>query len=938
VVTLSIRALSARVALMISNRLLGTKTSRNDFSAAVLTSVRLSLRVPLTVLYGLRGRKWNLGDNPERTTEGRFTTMNRANEAIDSSPSVTTQNPALAMIDKGNALEEQGRIAEAMAQYDAAVKADPRCARAHLNRGNILLADAQLDEARSAYQLAIACDAQYAAAHFNLGNLDYRAGEFEHALRSYQASVDIKPDFADAFVAMANALDSLGHSAQAVASYERALAINPNYAEAHLNLGVLAVNQRRHHDAASSLHRALEIRPDYASAHYYLGLASLGLGRSGEAIESLRTSVRIDPTMHHVHYSLGMILSNLHPNPQLEEAASSLRRATDIKPDFAQAHRNLGSVLTNLEQLGAAEASLRRALAIEPESSEILYDLVFILLLRGKSLEAVQLTLRSLEHSPTRAIKVAFANSVARTKFTVNDSQIGAMLTIAVREAWGTPGTLCRPALSLIMLNPRIARCVHLANRSWPARLPKATLFGLEGAAALAADPLLGAVLEVAPVITIEFERFLTCARHALLEIASSKQAPDSSDLAAMQFYASLARQCFINEYIFDFDDAERLAAAACRATLLELLDANAVIPPFLSLAVASYFPLHTLHGSSRLLAAEVPGPVEGVLRQQIREPLEEQALRAGIHSLTPISRGVSEDVRGQYEENPYPRWEKLPLRVQASRLNDDLRLSLPLAPFTPMPDDSAPEVLVAGCGTGSHPILVSQRFLGVRVLAIDLSLSSLSYAKRKTQELGITNIEYAQADILRLGGIERTFDVIESVGVLHHLADPFSGWRTLLSRLRPGGFMSLGFYSETARRHVVKAREFITVRGYKSTPDDIRRFRQDPALKDANAELHLLSESSDFFSMSECRDLLFHVQEHRLNLEQIESFVVEFGLKFIGFELEPGVTHRYHARFSDDPAGTNLRNWARFEVDNPDTFAAMYRFWIQQPTDATIE
>ena len=55
-------------------------------------------------------------------------------------PQMASNNSALAMIDEGNALEEQGRIAEAMARYDAAVQADPQCARAHLNRGNILLA------------------------------------------------------------------------------------------------------------------------------------------------------------------------------------------------------------------------------------------------------------------------------------------------------------------------------------------------------------------------------------------------------------------------------------------------------------------------------------------------------------------------------------------------------------------------------------------------------------------------------------------------------------------------------------------------------------------------------------------------------------------------------------------------------------------------------
>jgi 2-polyprenyl-3-methyl-5-hydroxy-6-metoxy-1,4-benzoquinol methylase len=293
---------------------------------------------------------------------------------------------------------------------------------------------------------------------------------------------------------------------------------------------------------------------------------------------------------------------------------------------------------------------------------------------------------------------------------------------------------------------------------------------------------------------------------------------------------------------------------------------------------------------------------------------------------------GVSEEVRSQYEHNPYPRWVKLPKHEQSPYFNEVLRVSLPFGPFESMADDSAPEALVAGCGTGSHSIIVAQRFRGVRVLAIDLSLSSISYAKRKTQELGITNVEYAQADILKLGDIARTFDIIESVGVLHHLADPFAGWRTLLSLLRPGGFMFLGFYSELSRKHVVKAREIIAARGYSSISDDIRRFRQDLAVGNAGVELQSLSQAQDFFSTSDCRDLLFHVQEHRLTLDQIESFLADSGLHFIGFELDRSVLHRYRARFTEDRAGTNLRNWASFEADNPDTFSAMYQFWIQKP------
>jgi tetratricopeptide (TPR) repeat protein/2-polyprenyl-3-methyl-5-hydroxy-6-metoxy-1,4-benzoquinol methylase len=765
------------------------------------------------------------------------------------------------MIDEGNGLEEQGRIPEAMARYEAAIQTDPRCARAHLNRGNILLAGGRFDEARSAYQLAIGCEPSYAAAHFNLGNLNCRSGAFELALRNYQEAIAIRPDFADAFVAIANAFDCLGRTVEAVESYERALAISPGYAEVHFNLGRLAITQ----------------------------------GRDDEAVKRLR-------------------------------------RAVEIKPDFPQAHYILGIVLSKRGDLEAAEASHRLALAIEPESEAIRYELAMILLARGMAAQALPLLMPALERAPTSLTKVAFAHCVARTDSIVNTPQMRATLEAAITEAWVRPYQLCGPALSLIMLDHRIAACVRRANASWPARPPEAAVFDAEGLIALAEDSLLHTLLEAAPVRTIEFERFLTCARHALLETASRKQAPDPSDFAALRFYAALSRQCFINEYIFDCDDREKLAAAACRTRLLALLEANAVVPPFLLLAVAAYFPLHTLRDANRLLDSDYPPPIGAVLQQQISEPFEEQALRADIKPLTPIAAGVSEDVRSQYERNPYPRWVKLPKCERALYFNGELRRSLPFGQFTPMSDDSAPEALIAGCGTGSHSIYTAQRFRGIRVLAIDLSLSSISYAERKTRELGITNIEYAQADILKLEDTARTFDIIESVGVLHHLSDPFAGWRTLLSLLRPGGFMFLGFYSELARRHVVKAREIIAARGYSSTPDDIRRFRQHLAVCNPGVELESLSQCPDFFSTSECRDLLFHVQEHRLTLSQIESFLADFGLHFIGFELDPSVAHQYRVRFPDDPSLTHLRNWASFETDNPDTFAGMYQFWIQKP------
>ena len=299
----------------------------------------------------------------------------QATAKVDESALIASRSSAVALIDEGNALEEQGRIAEAMARYDAAVKADPQCARAHLNRGNIL-ASTQFDEARRAYQLALTCDPHYGAAHFNLGNLNFRAGEFGLALRNYQAATEVKPDFADAFVAMANTLDSLGRATEAVESYERALIINPGYAEVHFNLGFTCNRRRGVMDEVKpriACARRSRIRRRVRLPAHCSGprIARSWPNRRSPRVAPAGNPHRADNAPRSLQH--GRHIAELGSNPQLEEAAFSLRRAAEIRPDFASKPTTpLGTVLSFLEQLGAAETSLRRALAIDPQSPEIL--------------------------------------------------------------------------------------------------------------------------------------------------------------------------------------------------------------------------------------------------------------------------------------------------------------------------------------------------------------------------------------------------------------------------------------------------------------------------------------------------------------------------------------------------------------------------------------
>jgi len=168
---------------------------------------------------------------------------------------------------------------------------------------------------------------------------------------------------------------------------------------------------------------------------------------------------------------------------------------------------------------------------------------------------------------------------------------------------------------------------------------------------------------------------------------------------------------------------------------------------------------------------------------------------------------------------------------------------------------------------------------------------------------------------------------------VLHHLADPWSGWRVLLSLLRPGGFMLLGLYSEMARRPVLAARTRIAQGRLGNSADDIRNIRQElMQSKDPSSYASIL-ESEDFFSLSACRDLLFHVQEHRLTLPEIASFIQSHDLRLLGFELDDAVLAAHRKRFPQDRAATDLACWEAFEADHPGLFGGMYMFWIQKPS-----
>jgi tetratricopeptide (TPR) repeat protein len=615
--------------------------------------------------------------------------------------------------------------------------------------------------------------------------------------------------------------------------------------------------------------------PKHVGSLHLLGVIAQQSGNFGVAADFFRKVIALKPDVAIAHLGLGNALA---ASGQLQDAIAAFEQSLALKsgspaPEDAPILLNLGNLYHQVGRAEEAAGCYRRVLALDPDHAEAHNSFGAMLLAQGLRAEASAEFARALKLAPELFETFSGVAATLRRLNPVLDQAVGSM----------TADTL----------------------------------------AVAAQDPMLLCVLESSTLRDVGLEEFFTAARATLLDRAAD---PTGGDLL-LPLACALARQCFINEYVFAESAEEEAQATALCHRIGEALRSKGAVRPLWLAAVASYRPLSALSDAKSLLDRPWPEPIEALLTQQLREVEAEQVLRDSIPRLTAIGEGVSAQVRRQYEENPYPRWVLPPSRRPPVGIDDYLAVQFPAGTFAPLGSRDPLDVLIAGCGTGEHPIGMARRYRGARVYAIDLSLASLAYAARKTRELGLQNIEYAQADLLALESFGRSFDLIDASGVLHHLADPEAGWRALLALLRPRGLMRVGLYSELARADIVAARDFIAERGFDPTAAGIRRCRQELLA----SPLRAVSRYRDFFSTSECRDLLFHVQERRVTIPQIKRFLAEQNLNFIGFELDGASRQAYRDRNPDDRTMTNLDRWHAFETERPVTFSAMYQFWAQR-------
>lgn len=646
------------------------------------------------------------------------------------------------------------------------------------------------------------------------------------------------------------------------------------------------------------------------------GMALKNAGQDVEAAAPLAEALRLDPSLADVHFALAMI-ARTKPEAGVDIEAINEGIARKDRKRLLSSYGVIMVVLRQKRKYREAVICQEEICRLRPDDAMALADLGLLLNLTGDTERGAVVLSQALALAPAdKTLKGLYSVSLHNPAFSRFYPVVRAALLACFTEPYEVHlRNFWAPWINHMIHDPAFSSLC--AARTLDESAFDSWVDGLdEKSGAFLADPYLTGGLRFLVIADTLMERVFTLLRRYICVRFGSLT--ETGRIALFEpFLAALAEQCFFNEYLYDVTAEEEAA--------LGQMDCGSGRAA--AALGACYAPLYRLLPDSgeRLAAFAADDPAFArLVKTQFGDIMEEARLKEGIPAFGVLANEVSQAVRGQYEENPYPRWTTI---CTVPLPNDD-------QVFDPETRSLPFQILIAGCGTGRHAIGSAIRYPNARITAIDLSRASLAYGLRKARECGMAErIKFIHADILAMKDWEEPFDIIECAGVLHHMEDPFAGWEALNAILKPNGLFKIGLYSEIARQPIVRARELIAEKGFPATPEGIRACRKAIAALPATDPIRaFVGASVDFFTLSAVRDLIFHVQEHRMTLPQIAAMMEKLGLAPVRFLANsPESLYRYDRMFPDDSSRKSFENWERIEQKWPLTFAGMYQFWCQK-------
>ena len=222
--------------------------------------------------------------------------------------------------------------------YTSALRANPSSFLSHYNLGVELEDQGKLNEAVKNYEKAVEINPRYVKAYYNLGNSLSDLGKLDAAVTNYEKAIEHNPGHVKAYYNLGITLAEQRKLEEAVNSFRQTIKIKPDHLEAHINLGVILSAQNRLQDAVAHFREALRINPDYAKTNEQLGLALLKQNQLEEAVHHLTNAVKIKPNYAQAYYYLGIAYRK---QGDLTKAVRHFGKALAMRPGFKQAKKQL---------------------------------------------------------------------------------------------------------------------------------------------------------------------------------------------------------------------------------------------------------------------------------------------------------------------------------------------------------------------------------------------------------------------------------------------------------------------------------------------------------------------------------------------------------------------------------------------------------------------
>ncbi len=195
--------------------------------------------------------------------------------------------------------------------------------------------------------------------------------------------------------------------------------------------------------------------------------------------------------------------------------------------------------------------------------------------------------------------------------------------------------------------------------------------------------------------------------------------------------------------------------------------------------------------------------------------------------------------------------------------------------------------ILDAGCGTGVGTEYLVHLNPKAFVVGIDLSVKALDIGRERCRRSGANRVEFHHLSVDQVEELQGEFELINCVGVLHHLPDPIGGIQALARKLAPGGLMHIFVYGELGRWEIQLMQKAIALLHQGDYQDGVQVGRQIFAvLPEKN---RLLQREQQRWSWDNQRDECFadmylHPQEVDYNIETLFELIDASGLDFVGF------------------------------------------------------